>query len=148
MEGERTARSEFLGFAPDNKAFALWQNILRVNRKLFGDSAENACLYHATEPGGTPDYFMFMDNYISEYGTMPQTTTAASLRNREWTRQLIEFRATTPTNSDRFSLLKEDDLHRMHAMFTPEELVQVKLLLQYDRGESDNSVRPVLQCWQ
>lgn len=119
----------------------LWQEILRVNQKLFGECAEKACLYHATEPADTPDYFKFIKDFVTEYDTLPQTTTAASLRNLDWTYQLIALRAAIPSNSDRFSLFSEEDLHQVHMAFTPDELVHVKLLLQYDQGEGSSLVR-------
>ncbi|MGL1861231.1 MAG: radical SAM family RiPP maturation amino acid epimerase [Pseudodesulfovibrio sp.] len=119
----------------------LWQEILRANQKLFGECAEKACLYHATEPADTPDYFRFISDFVTEYDTLPQTTTAASLRNRDWTHQLIALRTAIPSNSDRFSLFSEEDLHQVHMAFTPDELVHVKLLTQYDQGEGDSLVR-------
>jgi len=124
----------------DELAF-LWQGMLRVNHELFGDSAEKGCLYHATEPADSPDYFKFIEDYIAEYGVLPQTTTAAPLRSLVWTHRLIELRKNTPTNSDRFSLLSEDDLHRVHQTFTPDDLVHVKLLLQYEKDGDSHFVR-------
>lgn len=132
----------------------LWRDMLAVNGVLFGEAAGESCLYHATEPADNEDYFHFLRDFISAHGNMPQTTTAAPLRHLAWTRKLLTMRQETPTFSDRFSLLKPDDLTAVHATFTTEELLPVSLLMQYGKrlecmtktGRNRDSDAPESDC--
>ncbi|HIJ95376.1 MAG TPA: radical SAM family RiPP maturation amino acid epimerase [Desulfuromonadales bacterium] len=115
-------------YTPDNRQ--LWGDILVTARTLFGDGCKVSTCYHATEPSDNPDYFKFMRDFHAHFGMIPQTTTAAPLRNRAWTDELLSFRDEWPLIADRFSVLSRSVLQRIHQEFTPEELLNVTLTLQ------------------
>ena len=62
---------------------------------------------------------------------LPQVTTAQALRNVEWTRTLLRYQRQQPLSHHRFSVLTLGMLRRIHQTFTPEELLDVTLVMQH-----------------
>ncbi|MGM0379446.1 MAG: radical SAM family RiPP maturation amino acid epimerase [Bacillota bacterium] len=109
----------------------LWKEILDIAVKQLGDTVGTGVCYWATEPTDNSDYFKFIEDFGKATGVYPQTTTAAPLRDLEWTRKLLQFRKEHTTAVDRFSILSKNDLKRVHQTFTAEELSMTELILQY-----------------
>lgn len=115
----------------------LWQDILNVAVARFGTTVGTGMCYWATEPSDNPDYFKFVDDFGRKTGIYPQTTTAAPMRNLDWTRELLRFRREHVTAMDRFSILSVNTLHRIHETFSAEDLSLTVLDMQH----SASSVR-------
>jgi radical SAM family RiPP maturation amino acid epimerase len=115
----------------------LWQDILNVAVERLGTAVGTGICYWATEPGDNPDYLKFMDDFGKKTGIYPQTTTAAPMRNLDWTRELLRFRREHITAMDRFSILSTNTLRRVHEAFSAEDLALTVLDMQH----SASSVR-------
>ena len=59
----------------------LWRAILDHWVDLFGTAAQTGFCYWATDPADNPDYPRFIEDYHAATGNLPQTTTAAPLRD-------------------------------------------------------------------
>ena len=115
-------------YTPDNAR--TWRGVLEVLREELGPAAKWGFCYWATEPLDNPDYERFLDDFHDRMGVIPQTTTAAALRDPSRTRRLVRrAREATPVVS-RFSVLTPGQLLRIHQTFTPEELLEVELVIQ------------------
>ena len=68
---------------------SLWRGVLAAAHRVVGDSAGRAPCYYATEPLDNSEYERFLEDYFAEFDRVPQTTTAAALRNIERTRHLL-----------------------------------------------------------
>lgn len=108
----------------------LWQDILNVAVERLGTSAGGGVCYWATEPSDNPDYLKFMTDFGKATGVYPQTTTAAPMRNLDWTRELLRFRRDHITAMDSFSILSTSTLHRIHETFSAEDLALTVLAMQ------------------
>jgi len=106
----------------------LWNEIIQLFKERFGSASETGFCYWATDPSDNPDYLKFVKDFGDITGVYPQTTTAAPMRNLEWTRQLLKFRQEHPTAADRFSILSVGSLRKVHKEFTPEELSLLELV--------------------
>jgi radical SAM family RiPP maturation amino acid epimerase len=123
--------SRFRGNFPYSSANArLWQGILSTARDLLGSAVQTGFCYWATDPADNPDYLEFIKDYHAATGHLPQTTTAAPLRDLAFTRQLLALRAQYPCVVDRFSILNLKTLNAVHAAFSADKLLQVFLVLQ------------------
>lgn len=121
----------FRGYWPyDETNKALWREILEELADLFGTGAQTGFCYWATDPSDNPDYPKFIEDFHDIVGWLPQTTTAAPLRNLGWTREVLALFDKHRYVCNRFSLLTVKALHQVHAAFTPEELLGVELVLQ------------------
>lgn len=109
----------------------LWQDILDVAVERLGVAAGGGVCYWATEPSDNPDYFKFVADFGEKTGIYPQTTTAAPLRNLDWTRELLQFRREHSTAMDCFSILSLNTLHRVHDIFRAEDLAFTGLTMQH-----------------
>ncbi len=109
----------------------LWRDVLRHSWDLFGDGCRSTICYHGTDPTDNPDFFRFQDDVIEIFGVLPQVTTAQPLRNVEWTRTLLRYQQQHPLSHHRFSVLTLGMLRRIHQTFTPEELLDVTLVMQH-----------------
>ncbi len=126
---------EWLPYTDESKG--IWRETIKVLQKHLGDSIGGGVCYWATEPTDNPDYIHFVRDFGALTGIYPQTTTAAALRDLNWTNDLLELRKRHPGNLDRFSVLSENVLKRLHALYSAEELMYTELLPQFtDRVQS------------
>jgi radical SAM family RiPP maturation amino acid epimerase len=108
----------------------LWRGVLGEMVELFGMAAQAGFCYWATDPSDNPDYPKFIEDYYRITGLLPQTTTAAPLKNVSLTRAVLELFDRYRCVTNRFSILTLKQLHAVHAEFSPEELMGVELVLQ------------------
>jgi radical SAM family RiPP maturation amino acid epimerase len=108
----------------------LWRSILRVCHDEFGESAQSGFCYCATEPSDNPDYLDFVRDFHEIIRVYPCTTTAAPLKDLDWTRWLLRYAADEKSGGCRFSITTLKTLRQVHEEFTPEELFATELLLQ------------------
>jgi radical SAM family RiPP maturation amino acid epimerase len=119
----------FRGYWPYDEAnAALWRAVLEQVNDLFGTGAQTGFCYWATDPSDNPDYPRFIEDYYEIVGALPQTTTAAPLKNLAWTRAVLALASQHRFVCNRFSLLTLKALHQVHRAFTPEELLGVELV--------------------
>ncbi|MBP7779226.1 MAG: radical SAM family RiPP maturation amino acid epimerase [Acidobacteria bacterium] len=119
----------YFAYTPENQQ--LWREVLRHSWELFGEGCQSTICYHGTDPTDNPDFFSFQDDVIETYGVLPQVTTAQPLRDVEWTRTLLRYQQQHPPSHHRFSVLTLGMLRRIHRTFTPEELLDVTLVMQH-----------------
>lgn len=112
----------------------LWQKILLSLHHLIGDAAAYSICYYATEGLDNPDYEQFLADYYREFGILPQTTTAQATRNIARTRKLLHQGQAAGNHIDRFSVLSPGMRDTIFASFTPEELLRVLILPQYQEA--------------
>ncbi len=113
---------------PENSK--LWREVLQECNEAFGQAAQTAFCYHATEPTDNPEYLDFMDDFFDVVGVLPQTTSAMPLKDLDWTRRLLAKHHEKKCVPSRFSILSLNILHKVHELFSPEELFGIELLLQ------------------
>ncbi len=116
-------------YTPENGK--LWQETLKRMHFLVGDAAGKGTCYYACEGLDNPDYERFLEDFYQEYGVIPQTTTAASTRDIERTRALLQYGKERFRHIDRFSVLSPLMRDRLFEEFKPEELLLVELLPQF-----------------
>ena len=119
----------------------LWRKLLQISHELFGDAAGWGSCYYACEPLDNPDYERFLEDYLREFGRVPQTTTAVATRNTERTRQLLHWGQAAWPHIDRFSVLSAEIRDEIFRSFTPEELVNVELLPQFSEAPANSFVK-------
>lgn len=115
-------------YTPENAA--LWRGIQETMVELFGPGAQAVFCYWATDPMDNPDYPKFIEDVYQVTGYLPQTTTAIPLRDVARTRQVLALFDDHGSITNRFSVLSRSILERVHAEFTPDELMGVELVLQ------------------
>ncbi len=125
-------------YTPENAE--LWRMLLQRSHALLGDAAGCGTCYYACEPMDNPDYERFLEDYLREFGTVPQTTTAVATRNIERTRQLLRWGRAAFPHIDRFSVLSAEIRDEIFRSFTPEELILVELLPQFSEAPANNFV--------
>lgn len=108
----------------------LWRGIVGVMHEMFGTAAQTGFCYWATDPADNPDYDQFIEDYYHVTGALPQTTTAAPLKDIALTRRILALFDQYKTVTNRFSVLSVKHLNKIHDAFTPEELLGVELVLQ------------------
>lgn len=125
------AAEKFEGHLPYTpESAALWRGVLETMTELFGAAAQTGFCYWATDPMDNPDYDRFIEDHYRVTGFLPQTTTAAPLKNLELTRRVLALFGKYRCVTNRFSILNLKILDRVHATFTPEELSGVELVMQ------------------
>lgn len=112
----------------------LWREVLGVASDIFGEAIQTSCCYSATEPFDNPNYLDFLQDYREMVGTLPQTTSAAPLRDLVWTKRLMEMHKVPHCFPSRFSIISKKVLKELHRTFSPRELLLYELLMQH--GES------------
>lgn len=121
----------FRGYFPYTEENAsLWREILGTVNTMFGTAARTGFCYWATDPCDNPDYDRFIADYYHITGALPQTTTAAPLKDPDLTRRILALFDKYRTVTNRFSVLTVKHLEKIHAAFTPEELMGVELVMQ------------------
>jgi radical SAM family RiPP maturation amino acid epimerase len=118
----------YFPYTPENSA--LWRGMVTVVNDVFGSASSTGFCYWATDPCDNPDYDRFLEDYYHITGTLPQTTTAAPLKDEALTRRVLRLFEQYRTVTNRFSVLTVKHLNKIHAAFTPEELMGVELVLQ------------------
>ncbi len=108
----------------------LWRGAVGVVNEVFGQAARTGFCYWATDPCDNPDYDRFLLDYYQVTGALPQTTTAAPLKNLDLTRRVLALFDKYRTVTNRFSVLTTKQLNQIHATFSPEELMGVELVMQ------------------
>ncbi|WP_457812392.1 radical SAM family RiPP maturation amino acid epimerase [Sinorhizobium meliloti] len=108
----------------------LWRGVVGVASELFGSAARTGFCYFATEPMDNPQYDRFLQDYYQITDALPQTTTAAPLKDQPLTRRVLELFRRHRCVPNRFSVLNRQQLDQIHAAFSPEELLGVELVLQ------------------
>ena len=117
----------FWSYSDENAA--LWQAIQQRCHSLFGTSMQTGFCYWATDPIDNPDYANFLKDYYQAHNYMPQTTTAAPLKNLALTKEIMGLYADHRHITNRFSILNRKLLRRVHETFSAEELMGVELVL-------------------
>ena len=110
----------------------LWADVLGVVEEILGPAGGAGICYYGTEPMDNPDYEKFCLDFHRQFGFFPQTTTAAPLRNPDRTRALNRLAYEKGCMVNRFSVLSLSMLRRIHATFSPEDLINAYLFLMYD----------------
>jgi radical SAM family RiPP maturation amino acid epimerase len=108
----------------------LWRESLAVLAEVFGPSAKHGFLYWATDPLDNPDYEHYLADFYDVLGKCPQTTTAQGQKDIERTRRILTLAHSMGSAVDRFSIIALNSLNRIHAGFTPEELLRVECVPQ------------------
>ncbi len=129
---------DYFGYTPENRQ--LWRDVLSAGWDVFGPGCRTAVCFHATDPTDNPDYFEFLRDVRELYGVHPQTTTARPLKNIAWTRELLSVQNLIPPSFDRFSVLTVNELRKIHATFSAEELINTGLAFQ-NRGALAHKAR-------
>jgi len=125
----------FKGWQPYTPEVAeLWRGMLQVNVDLFGSAAQTGFCYWATDPADNPDYPKFIEDHYHITGALPQTTTAAPLKDVELTRQVMGLFDKYKTVTNRFSIVNFRTLKRVHETFSAEELLGVELVQQHNEA--------------
>ncbi len=108
-----------------------WGGLLRALRDVFGASVRRGFLFWATDPLDHPDYEAHAEVFRRICGRFPVTTTAAPLAEPARTRRLaaLAFAGDCPPEGMRFSVVSRRQLERIHMAFSPEELVDISLVL-------------------
>jgi radical SAM family RiPP maturation amino acid epimerase len=117
-------------FPYSEKHSSLWRDLLNTSWEIFGAGCRSAVCYHATEPTDNPDYLHFLRDFHEIFGSFPQTTTSRPLKDITWTRELFAMQAGCEGTVDRFSVMTPQSLHKIHEAFTPEELLNVRMVIQ------------------
>ncbi|MCA1538055.1 radical SAM family RiPP maturation amino acid epimerase [Bradyrhizobium sp. NBAIM03] len=108
----------------------LWRGVVGVANEMFGSATRTGFCYWATDPMDNPHYDRFLFDYYQITGALPQTTTAAPLKDQALTRRVLELFRQYRTVTNRFSVLSTSHLNQIHIAFSPEELMGVELILQ------------------
>lgn len=117
-------------FAYSEENARLWRGVVEAAHAVFGSAARTGFCYWATDPCDNPDYDRFLLDYYQITGALPQTTTAAPLKNEALTRRVLALFDEYRTVTNRFSVLTRKQLDKIHQTFTPEELMGVELVMQ------------------
>lgn len=105
----------------------LWREILEAVAEIAGAAARMTICYSGTDPLDNPDYERFIADFAAIHGELPFTSTALPVRDCARTRALIGI---SGPNRLRFSVLSVGMLNKIHAAFTPEELLLVQIGLR------------------
>jgi radical SAM family RiPP maturation amino acid epimerase len=118
----------------------LWRGILQTMVKRFGNAAQSGFCYWATDPCDNPDYAEFIKAHYEETGMLPQTTTAIPLKNIALTKEVLALSQEVPCVTNRFSILTKSIMQRVHAEFSPMELLNVELVMQQKNALTAKSI--------
>ena len=119
----------------------LFNEVIRVVSEVVGRDAGAGTMYFATEPLDNPDYELFLEDYLKVFRFTPQITTAASTRNIARMHKLLETLNERQDVIYRFSVTSLEMFETIMANFTPEELVLVELLPQFDEAPGNGFVK-------
>lgn len=114
----------------------LFRDVLKATREILGDAAGGGMMYFATEPLDNPDYEKFEQDYLKEFGIIPQITTAVADRDIERTRYFVHELYGGHGFIHRFSLRSLEMTEKILDAFSAEELLSVELLPQFKEAPS------------
>lgn len=116
-------------YTEENREF--WRGLLLSTQEMIGSIANVSICYFATEPFDNPDYEKFLSDFYSLFGRFPQTTTAASVKNVQRTKEFLKLLGEEQLKQGalRFSVVSLEQLQRIHKEFTSQELEFVELLM-------------------
>lgn len=114
----------------DDDNAALWRGVVTVLRDKIGVAAKWGFCYWATDPLDTPDYESFASDFADITGMFPQTTTAQGHKDPERVRKLLKISEARGCEVNRFSVLTEKLLRKIHTEYTPDELTKVEIVAQ------------------
>ncbi|MGY8678565.1 radical SAM family RiPP maturation amino acid epimerase [Bradyrhizobium sp. UFLA05-153] len=121
----------FKGYYEYTKEHAeLWRRVVGATSEMFGSAARTGFCYWATDPMDNPHYDRFLFDYYQITGALPQTTTAAPLKDEALTRRVLALFNLHGTTTNRFSVLSTRHPNQIHTAFSAEELMGVELILQ------------------
>lgn len=112
----------------------LFRDVLKAAHEVLGDVAGGGMMYFATEPLDNPDYEKFEQDYLKEFGIIPQITTAVADRDIERTRYFVHELYGGHGFIHRFSLRSAEMTEKVFDSFSAEELVSVELLPQFEEA--------------
>ena len=115
---------------------ATWRTLLLSLKELAGTAGREGFCYWATDPLDNPDWIDFLQGFGDVFGHLPQTTTAIPMRDPEWTRDVLKFYARNKGFVQRFSVTTKKDFEAIQKFFTPEELLRVELIPQFENRAS------------
>ena len=121
-------------FRGTEENIALWRDVLTEAQKIIGKAAGSGTCYYACEPLDNPEYEQFSTIFFEVLGEVPQITTAVAMRKPERTKALLKMLAGQKQHIHRFSVLSLDIFHQIMEYFTPEELLDVELLPQFEEA--------------
>lgn len=111
-----------------------FRQVTQVCVDLFGRQETSlALLYYGTEPHDNPHYLDFVKDYTEITG-FPVCTSTAVPTDPVWMRELIAFYRQSNSPWPRLSVLSKSMLHKIHDLYSPEELRDVELLMQIKHG--------------
>lgn len=122
--------SAFNGSSSYDEHGRLWQAILAIMADRLGPCVRTGFCYWGTDPADTPDYDRFVEDHGRITGWVPQTTTAAPLRDVDLVRRILALSDQKGPVLNRFSVLTTRQLHQIFATFSPLELLLVELVPQ------------------
>ncbi len=118
----------------DEATMNLFSGLILGAEELLGAAVREAVLYYATEPTDCPDYLTFCRRFLALCGRVPITTTAAPLRNPEWTRTILTLDQSGDRTVQRVSVLSEETFRRCAKTFSPEETLFAEFMPRYTEG--------------
>lgn len=122
---------KFEGYQPYTpEVAALWRGILKVMVDRFGEAAQTGFCYWATDPMDNPDYDKFIEDHYHVTGFLPQTTSAAPLKDVALTRRVMALFDKYRCVTNRFSIVNLKLFDKVQEEFTPDELMGVELVAQ------------------
>ena len=121
-------------FRADDENKNLWAGVMDAATKIIGKAAGEGMCYYATEPLDNPDYEYFMDDWKLRFGKHCQITTAAATRDVERTRKILARLNPADETVFRFSIKSIEEFRTIMDSFSPEELLLVELLPQFEEA--------------
>ncbi|MEI7606522.1 MAG: radical SAM family RiPP maturation amino acid epimerase [Rhodospirillaceae bacterium] len=108
----------------------LWRGALTVLRRKIGAGSKWGFCYWATDPLDNPDYERFAGDFADITGMYPQTTTAQAHKDPERVRALLAVSEAGGCEVNRFSVVSEALLRRIHGEYTADEMTKVEVVTQ------------------
>lgn len=120
-------------FTYEKENIELFREVLKVMHEVIGDAAGRGAMYLENEPLDNRDYEKFLDDYLNEFGVLPQITTAVPTRDIERTKRLLkQLNETKGGTFYRFSIKSVKEAEEILNEFSCDELLRVELLPQYE----------------
>jgi len=122
-------------FTYDDENKKLFKDVIKMMHEVLGDAAGRGSMYLACEPLDNRDYEKFLEDFISEFGVLPQITTAVPLRDVDRMRALLKQLSEDKDGTHyRFSIKSIDEAKGVLEAFSPMELLRVELLPQFEEA--------------
>ena len=122
-------------FTYDEGNAELFRESLKVMHEIIGDAAGRGAMYLENEPLDNRDYEKFLADFLDEFSILPQITTAVATRDIDRTRRLLlQLNSIKGGTHYRFSVKSVKEAEEILGAFTPEELLRVELLPQYEEA--------------